>query len=340
MRFPSRSFTAAFGILSAINALQAGDTLSFSAISVSIADDGSGKLSVDTRPADEAHQVDPLAGKTSKAKAFGEAEVISAADGRTTLRYDFAKIQDKATIKSPVFNSPDDEKLFEGLAIDTDEKALVLMPRAAGSKGGSKRTRFQLPRWADGPTDVTVFFSGASEGLLQLQLFCGADVLVFSFYGANASDETSGTITLGQREGGGSEFKTLLKVQQPVGQRKEYEFKVKPEMIDQRMTLAIGLLGDLPVAIPFIELTSTFRPAFGMALNTKGNRVVVGRVIAGSASAEAGIKEGDVILSINGEHPKTHQEALKNLGACSFDKDTEIEVERFGKKRQIKITPQ
>lgn len=340
MRFPSRSFAAAFGLLSAINSLHAGDTLSFSAISVRIAEDGRGKLIVDTRPADESHKVDPLAGETSKAKAFGEADVISATDGRTTLRYDFAKIQDKATIKPPVFNSPDDEKLFEGLAIDADEKALVLMPRATGAKGGLKRTRFQLPRWADGPTDVTVYFSGASEGLLQLQLFCGADVLVFSFHGANAPDETPGTVTLGQREGGGSEFKTLLKVQQPFGQRKEYEFKVKPEITNQRMTIAIGLLGDLPVAIPFIELTSTFRPAFGMALNTKGNRVVVGRVIAGSASAEAGIKEGDVIHSINGEHPHDHQAALKLLAAASFDKPAEIAVERFGKQRVMEVIPQ
>jgi hypothetical protein len=305
--------------------------LTYSAVTLSIASDGTGKVTVDSRDAEQAHAAKAPKAKPVEIAVFGEAEVFPAKEGRLHVRYDFGKFKALDQLKAPALNA-DEEKLFEKLSIDADEGALVLNP------GENGKVRFRFPRVVQGPLDLKILLSGATEGIVQILCGFGSDVLIISLHGKNSPEkEEAGTVLVTLKSG--DEFRSLVRATQPVAQRREFDFKIKPELIQQRTSVLIGVWGDIPIAIPRLEVIAKFSPSFGIGLAQKGTRVIAEKVIEGGAAAAAGIKVGDTILSVNDQAVEDSAGALKLLGDCPLDKDAVIVVERFGKKRTISVTP-
>lgn len=302
--------------------------VTFSAVSLTIGADGSGKLIVDSR-----ETPDPPAqtGKPVKVAALGDAEVFSEPEGRLRMVYDFSKFKALDQLKSAGL-SPDDAILFQQISIDSDENALVLDP------GSIAKVRWRMPRTVKGPLDMRMTILGGSEGLPEVLLGNTEGALIVSLHGNNSPEnEAAGTVLVNLKTG--KKLTPLVRATQPAGQKREFEFKVKPEWTQQPTTVFVAYQGEVPIAIPELELTAAFMPFFGISLTTKGKRVVVDKVLEGSAGAVAGIKAGDTILAINDEATDDVPTAMKLLGESPLDKDAVIQIERFGKKRTINVTP-
>lgn len=65
--------------------------------------------------------------------------------------------------------------------------------------------------------------------------------------------------------------------------------------------------------------------------------VYVGAVIDGGAAANAGIKEGDVILSVNGKSVNSNSELLENIGQYRPSDKVLLNIERSGKAMDISV---
>ncbi len=304
--------------------------LMFSAINLTIGADGSGKLTVDSRDPKDI-QAEESKGKSVKIPALGDAEAFSESDGRLRVLYDFSKFKALDQLKGP-WLSQDEMTLFKQISIDSDEKALVMNPGSLG------KVRLRFPRTVHGPLDMNVLLKGASEGVVQLQFGNGQDVLIVSLHGKNSPEkETAGTVLATLKTG--NNFNSLLRASQPVAQKKEFDFKVKPTWNQERTAILVAYQGDVPIAIPRLEVTAKMIPSFGIALAQKGKRVFAEKVLDGSAGAAAGIKAGDTILKINSTESGDLPGAMKLLGESPLDKDAVLVIERFSKKQTINVTP-
>ncbi|HEX5471098.1 MAG TPA: family 16 glycoside hydrolase [Lacipirellulaceae bacterium] len=303
--------------------------VTFSALSLTIDADGSGKLIVDSR--ESADSETEQRRKPIKVKALGDVEVFSEPEGRLRMVYDFSKFKALDQLKSAGL-SPDDAILFQQISIDSDEKALVLDPGSLG------KVRWRMPRTVKGPLDMRLTLVGGSEGLPELLLGNMEGALIVSLHGNNSPEnEAAGTVLVNLKIG--KKLTLLVRATQPAGQKKEFEFKLKPEWTQQSTTVFVAYQGEVPIAIPRLELAAEFMPFFGISLTKRGKRVVVDKVFDGSAGAAAGIKAGDTILAINGEASDDVPTALELLGESPLDKDAVIRIERLGKKRTINVTP-
>lgn len=304
--------------------------LMFSAIDLTIGADGSGKLTVDSRdPMDI--KAEESKGKSFKILALGDAEAFSESDGRLRVLYDFSKFKALDQLKGP-WLTQDEMTLFKQISIDADEKALVFNPGSLG------KVRLRFPRSVLGPLNLKVLLKGASEGVIQLQLGNGQDVLIVSLHGKNSPEnETAGTVLATLKTG--SNFNSLIRASQPVAQKKEFDFKVKPTWIQERTAILVAYLGDVPIAIPRLEVTAKMIPSFGVGLAQKGKRLFAEKVMDGGAGAAAGIKAGDTILRINNKATDDVAGAMKLLSESPLETEAVFEIERFEKKQTINVTP-
>ena len=324
------SLAASFVCIAGISAQDQAD-LAFSSVSVIIDADGKGKLIVDSREASLSHKSAEPTGVPIQVPAFGEAQVFRQENGHLHVVYDFAKCKQLEQLKAPML-SDENQKLFKQLRIDGDENALVLDPGAIG------RVRFQMPRLVQGSFEFMTLLSGATEGLIQLQFGNSTELLVVDLNGKNSSaKETAGTITVSKKVD--KKFVTLLHVTQPQSVEKEFDFKLDPSWGRDRTLISIAYQGDVPIAIPRIDLKGKMVPSFGLSLNLRGKKVIAEVVAAGSSAEAAGLKVGDTILKINGNSVSDVMSATKSLADTPFDKDAAIEIERFGKKRIINASP-
>jgi hypothetical protein len=86
-----------------------------------------------------------------------------------------------------------------------------------------------------------------------------------------------------------------------------------------------------------LSVTARFAPTLGLALKQDGDRVFAGDVLKKSLAEKAGIKAGDVVVSIDGKSPSTMQRALALLSMTNYGESWDIEVERDGQKKTFTI---
>ena len=148
---------------------------------------------------------------------------------------------------------------------------------------------------------------------------------------------STGTVIVYQRSEPKLPLKTVLQVIQGKDERQEYDFKT--EVIDEAMTVNLGMGGDLPIAISRLELSAKFRSMFGMAFTESSSGVIVKKVLDGGAADKAGLKDGDVLLKVNGKSVKNLKNAMNLLANCEFGEEAELTISRYGRERTISILP-
>ncbi len=113
---------------------------------------------------------------------------------------------------------------------------------------------------------------------------------------------------------------------------------VDPEMI---YLVNLGAFGAGPdsstLYLSRLSVTARFAPTLGLALKQEGDRVLAGDVLKNSLAEKAGIKAGDVVLSIDGKSPSTMQRAVTLLSMTNYGESWNIEVERDGQKKVFTI---
>ena len=80
-------------------------------------------------------------------------------------------------------------------------------------------------------------------------------------------------------------------------------------------------------------------PELAKAFDTEVNRgAVIARVTAGSAAEKAGIKPGDVVLSVNGRTIRSSSDLRNTVGLLRVGETLTLEILRDGRKRRVKAT--
>jgi hypothetical protein len=307
--------------------------VSFSAVTLNTGEDGRCRLAVDTRDPKDSHTPAAPAGKPVDLPLLGQVSVWERQDKRLHVVYDFKKLADRSKLIAPSA-SPDERKAFEAqVGLDADEGVLVLRPDER------RRATFAYPRPVQGPVELAAHLTGMREGIFLLQLRAGHDLLVISLHAKGSPEEPAGTVVASRRTKDGP-FKTLLKTTQTGGERRDYSFELAPAAVRQRGFLSLGYVGDLPLAIPRLEVTASFPPLFGVQFEQRGRKVVVARALEGGAGAKAGLKSGDLILKLNEQPAKDVAGVMQLLADGGLAKDAVFEVERYGRRQTVKIVPQ
>ncbi|MAX39945.1 MAG: hypothetical protein CME33_25660 [Gimesia sp.] len=326
-------------LLSPLHELNAADDapLSINSLQLSVNEDGNCTLTIDSREIAESHERDgDVKGEEIKLDSFGNAKVTKLDDGRLNVVYDFATIKKTTQLLPAHLNDQAKKQIGQSLSIDEDEGVLVLTPDK------TKKVQAPLPRLIRPPYSVRIDLLGHSEGMLQLTARPGGDLIGVSIHGKSTPEKSAsaGDVNAFSRSANSKQFDSLLKVNQKKSEHQEYQFKVDPDSIKNNTMIAIAYFGDLPFAVKQIEITAEFPPSFGIALKQIGNRIIAQQVITGSAAQEAGVRKGDVLLSVDGEKVSNVDETLKALSECELGKEIVLKVQRFGKEREIKVTPQ
>jgi len=89
-----------------------------------------------------------------------------------------------------------------------------------------------------------------------------------------------------------------------------------------------------------IDVVANFPPSFKIKLSQKGSKVIAERIISDSGAEKAGLEQGDVLISINGQEAKDVDTSISLLAKNPFDQLAEFKIERFGKTSTIQVLPQ
>lgn len=84
------------------------------------------------------------------------------------------------------------------------------------------------------------------------------------------------------------------------------------------------------------DLTPELADAFELKKHQKG--VLISKVMSGSAAEKAGIKEGDVVISVNGKSTNKSSELRNAIGLKRVNERVKIKLIRNGKQKVIKVT--
>jgi hypothetical protein len=311
------------------------DTTTITSVRLIVGEDGTGVLSIDSRPSEEAKQPEPSSSEPVSLKAFGKATVSKLKDGRFDVTYDFSKVTEIADVIPSLVPPPARTALEKQLSIDSDEGVLVLIPDE------SKRIHLPFPRMIRPPFEMQVDLIGHSDGLLQLTAAPGGYLMGVSLHGENTpeKDVEPSTIAVFERPGPKGQFKNLLKVTHGKSEERQYKFRANGDTIQRNTQLGIGYLSEVPLAIRQIQVIANFPASFGMGVEQRGTRVMVTQVLDGGAAEEAGIKKGDILLAVAEKSVADSSTALNLLAECQIELPVELEVLRFGKKQKIAVTP-
>jgi serine protease Do len=105
------------------------------------------------------------------------------------------------------------------------------------------------------------------------------------------------------------------------------------DVVEQLVTKGVVVRGTLGVETQ--NLTPQIAQGLGLA---EARGALVTRVLAGSGAATAGLKAGDVVLSINGQRVDNAQ-ALHNFeGLSTVGRTVDLDIRRDGKPLQLKAT--
>lgn len=108
---------------------------------------------------------------------------------------------------------------------------------------------------------------------------------------------------------------------------------------EDRILFTLGLRGATPFVIRALSFRGQVIPAFGIKLGEKNSLVTADSVMRNGLGESIGMKQGDVIISINGNKPTTIKDAMSYLSKVQYGMESEIVVKRGGKVVKIGFTP-
>lgn len=137
---------------------------------------------------------------------------------------------------------------------------------------------------------------------------------------------------------GKAEFKSLLKDESVVlKDLKEFRFRI-PLNVNDHFLPEFGKVGASPAVLRYVSIRGRLKPTLGIRFAEKSGGVFAEKVLPKGLGETVGIKPGDVLVSINGNTPKTLEEAMGVLGKIQLGDESEIVVKRGGKTVKIGFT--
>lgn len=305
-------------------------------ISLSLTDTGDCSLSVDTRT--EIPPIEDPQGKLATIAGLPNAEVTVEEDGTHRAVYSFGEVATTADFAS-LNGSP---MPSDGLSIDRTAGALLLTPILVG-KGPVKKSSFSFPRYTKAPVTETIDFEKFDNYTVFLTLKFAEGLLQVRVSPRHPGWQQDGsrlgaTFTPIVNKRAGKES-VILEGRLEPEKLAEYAFHVPadPSILGERCELNVHLQGHEPASIARLDVRAKVPPTFGSVWEADKGDLKVKMVIKGGPSEKAGLRAGDVLVSLDGGNPSNVADLIDRLGRHAVGDEAELVVRRGGQEKAILI---
>lgn len=317
------SYESSLEVITKIEAADAAPDEQNRFIVLDISATGNCTISVGPRPADE-----EMPGEKIEVSSLPGAEVTRQKDGTLRIHHDF----DGGELSA--FSDHGHVSVKDGL--------LVLEPKEGKPYPGkwayaeySKRLRLPV-RLALGVKEF-----GRNTFVIQLRNSATNEQLVLNFVPKDGQD--SFTLSASWRQGTGEQAKTTALVENATlgtEDNGKHEFRLPVPNAPQPNLLfwfRLGVRGDSPMMLENLTVAAHIVPTFGIGFGERGNTVFAERVLPNSLAERAGLKPGDVVTGINGNSPRSKQQAVSTMGEVEFGETVTLAIQRSGRRQTIRI---
>jgi hypothetical protein len=91
-----------------------------------------------------------------------------------------------------------------------------------------------------------------------------------------------------------------------------------------------------PVVIERVRIASPLMPSLGVQLAGVAGQVSVKQVFENGAAEKAGLKEGDILLSVNGQRVRDAESAVEAISSSTIGEEVTLKIKRDGKESELK----
>ncbi len=305
-------------------------------IRFSMAPDGECRLLLDARDEAVAHEAPQgemasLAGVSNGVVRRTEAGLhrVAYAFGEGGSTADFARLGGTSPLS------------MEGISVDRTAGTLMMTP-IKGEKSPGKKANFGFPRAVKPPLAVDIDFERFDGGtfVLQLNSLVPSGLVVLNLAPDRSRGDVLAEFTLFPIKGGKrGEAINLLTRRFEVDGVAESGFHLPGgyDAAGDRFTLDFGLHGEESVTIRRLEVDGKIPATFGLSLDNDRGGVKVKVALKGGACEKAGVKDGDVLFSINGERVADLKSATSRLADVPIGQDVRLVVKRGGQEKTIVV---
>ena len=230
---------------------------------------------------------------------------------------------------------------LRGISADRTAGSLVMTP-VKDEKSSGKKASFVFPRAARAPLAVDLDFERFDGWtfVLQLNSQIPSGVVVLNLAPDRRRGDVLAEFTLFPIKGGkrGEAINLLTRRFEPDAVAESgFHLPGGYDASADRFTLEFGLHGEEPVAIRRLEVEAKIPATFGLSLDNDKGGVKVKVALKGGACEKAGIKDGDVLLSINGERQTDLKSATSRLALAPIGEKITFVVRRAGQEKTIVV---
>ncbi len=305
-------------------------------VRLSLAEDGDCRLVIDTR-AGEQPQEEPT-GEAATLAGISNAVVRKTQAGSHRIVYNFAEVASTADFARLNGAMP---QPLDGISIDRTAGTLVLTPVPI-EKSQGKRARFSFPRLVDVPLSIGVDFEELPGGTFFVELNSQQPAGVL---GVNVAWDRSHQNVVAHvfwvPVVGGRQGKAIHLLDRKLEAEKLSDFSlhlpIDPTPIRDRFSLSFGHYGQEPVSIRRLDVEARVIPSFGIEWDTDRGKLRVKSVTKGGPSERAGLKVGDLLVSVGGQKPTSLKDLMARLALAPIGEELKFVVQRGGQEKTIAV---
>jgi len=234
------------------------------------------------------------------------------------------------------------------VSFSAERKALVLSPKDGGLSKAvllyPKRCRLPLTVEADvSPADKHAHFQINPNAAMPPNIHPFANV--FTHDGGNTLDLSCSWVVSRDAKKGEPTIKEVF-AERGVPTSKAFSKKATPPTgTDPEMIYLVNLgafdagAGSCALYVSRLSVTARFAPMLGLSINQEhaGDPLVAAAVLKNSLAEKAGLKVGDVLMTVEGKSPGTLLRAMQLLSMTNYGESWNLEVQRDGQKKTFKI---
>jgi len=224
----------------------------------------------------------------------------------------------------------------KNVSVDGSTSSLVMKPGPSDkgdylSAGIAPKERFRVPVTVE--IDVTPVDIAS---MLRLELM-GGNVSAHGqhLFFLRSDDGFRKTAVVeastGQGERGTTHFAETVRVDKPF--EKSFRLPIPNVKNKDTYTALIGAFHKGSLRISRLAIQGNVVPTYGIRLDKQGESIFAKQLLPDGIAKRAGIREGDVIVAINGDQPSTVDDAMEKMMAVGFGRELKVAVKRGTEQR-------
>jgi hypothetical protein len=268
-------------------------------------------------------------GKPMKLTSLPNAEVLKASDGQVRIIHSFDHSDELASIFSNAGNAK----------LNKATKMFTLMPKSGKEAFAYYGSQVQLPAVLcydclpiRANSLVYLSLSVPASGELGVHLRREGDGTVLTYVSWDTWDNAKKIHR--------SEVLGKLPFDISQGCERKFRLPLPNVRIDQNCVVFMGANSDAgkrEAHLAALLIQGRLHPDLGIQSGEQMSLIFAASVVPGSYGEKAGLKAGDVLVSINGKQPKSLIDAVSLFRKCSYGDQVQFKIRRGDKELELKV---